>query len=82
MQTSALIGRSFGVLLMRRSMIQNAERTTNRTKQHYNPCVAGDSVRECPATSLSLQRVHKPRCSSTLRGKEKVHRGGTRGHNS
>jgi hypothetical protein len=28
MRTSALIGRSFGVLLMRRSVIRNVERTT------------------------------------------------------
>jgi hypothetical protein len=44
MRTRALIGRSFGVLLMRESMIQNAERTTNSTKQHYNLCVVNDSA--------------------------------------
>jgi hypothetical protein len=44
MRTSALIRRSFGVLLMRGSVIQNAERTTNGTKQHYNPCVVDDSA--------------------------------------
>jgi hypothetical protein len=44
MRTSAQIVRSFGVLLMRGSVIRNAERTANGTKQHYNPCVADDSA--------------------------------------
>jgi hypothetical protein len=44
MRTGARIGRSFGVLLMHGSVIRNAERTANGTKQHYNPCVADDSA--------------------------------------
>jgi hypothetical protein len=44
MRTSALIGRSFGRLLMRGSVIRNAKHTTNRTKQHYDPCVVDDSA--------------------------------------
>jgi hypothetical protein len=61
MRTSALIGRSFGRLLMRGSVIRNAERTTNGTKQHYDPCVVDDSAGcvsyQCPATSPSPRRV-------------------------
>jgi hypothetical protein len=44
MRTSTLIGRSFGVLLMRGSVIRSTERTTNEAKQHYDPCVADDSA--------------------------------------
>jgi hypothetical protein len=44
MRTGARIVRSFGMLLMRRSVIRSAERTANGTKQHYNLCVADDSA--------------------------------------
>jgi hypothetical protein len=44
MRTGARIGRSFGVLLMCGSVIRNVERTTSRTKQHYDLCIADDSA--------------------------------------
>jgi hypothetical protein len=45
MGTRALIRRRFVHDPMRGSVIRNAERTTNGTKQHYDPCVADDSAR-------------------------------------
>jgi hypothetical protein len=44
MRTGARIVSSFGMLLMHGSVIRNAERTANGTKQHYNPCIADDSA--------------------------------------
>jgi hypothetical protein len=44
MRTGARVVRSFGVLLMRGSVIRNTECTTNGPKQHYTPCVTDDSA--------------------------------------